>query len=104
MLVVALLLTAVSTGVSAREFRAADTRDDYPTVQALRYMGSLITERSGGRHPIKVLHSRQFGEEKGTLETNLDRPDRSQPYQRRIDRRPARPAMAQLIERIRKVE
>jgi hypothetical protein len=91
MLVVALLLTAVSTGVSAREFRAADTRDDYPTVQALRYMGSLVTERSGDRHPIKVFHSRQFGEEKGTLETNPDRLDRSQPCQRRIDRGPCAP-------------
>ena len=69
MLVVALLLTAVSTSVSAREFRAADTQsEDYPTVQALRYMGSLIAERSGGRHQIKVFHSRQLGEEKETIE------------------------------------
>ncbi len=35
MLVVALSLTAVSTGVSAREFRVADTQsEDHPTVQA----------------------------------------------------------------------
>jgi hypothetical protein len=39
-LVVALFLTAISTSVVAREFRAADTHgEDYPTVQALRYMG-----------------------------------------------------------------
>jgi TRAP-type C4-dicarboxylate transport system substrate-binding protein len=69
MLVVALLLTAVSTGVSAREFRVADTQnEDYPTVQALRYMGSLVAERSGRRHQIKVFYSRQLGEEKETLE------------------------------------
>lgn len=69
MLVVALLLTAVSTGAFAREFRVADTQnEDYPTVQALRYMGSLVAERSGGRHQIKVFHSRQLGEEKETLE------------------------------------
>jgi len=68
-LVVALFLTAVSTGVSAREFRAADTQnEDYPTVQALHYMGSLVAERSGGRHQIKVFHSHQLGEEKETLE------------------------------------
>lgn len=68
-LVVSLLLMAVSTGVSAREFRAADTQnEDYPTVQALRFMGSLVEERSGGRHQIKVFHSRQLGEEKETLE------------------------------------
>jgi tripartite ATP-independent transporter DctP family solute receptor len=53
----------------AREFRAADTQnEDYPTVQALLYMGSMVAERSGGRHQIKVFHSRQLGEEKETLE------------------------------------
>ncbi len=67
--VVALLLTAGSTGALAREFRAADTQnEDYPTVQALRFMGRQISERSGGRHEIKVFHSRQLGEEKETLE------------------------------------
>ncbi|KYG23161.1 C4-dicarboxylate ABC transporter [Bradyrhizobium sp. AT1] len=71
---VALLLAAFSigmraTGAVAREFRAADTQaEDYPTVQALRYMGALIAERSGGRHEIKVFHSRQLGEEKETIE------------------------------------
>jgi tripartite ATP-independent transporter DctP family solute receptor len=68
-LVVALFLTAVSTSAAAREFRAADTQnEDYPTVQALRYMGSLIAEKSGGRHQIRVFHSRQLGEEKETIE------------------------------------
>jgi tripartite ATP-independent transporter DctP family solute receptor len=68
-LVVALFLTAVSTSAVAREFRAADTQnEDYPTVQALRYMGSLIAERGGGRHQIRVFHSRQLGEEKETIE------------------------------------
>lgn len=63
-LVVALCLAAASTGVFAREFRAADTQnEDYPTVQALGYVGSLVSERSGGRHQIKVFHSRQLGEE-----------------------------------------
>jgi TRAP-type C4-dicarboxylate transport system substrate-binding protein len=60
-LVVALLLTAVSTSAVAREFRAADTQSwDYPTVQALRYMGDLIAERSGDPHQIRVFHSRQL--------------------------------------------
>ncbi|WP_343299359.1 TRAP transporter substrate-binding protein [Bradyrhizobium yuanmingense] len=71
---VALLLVAVSssmrtTSAVAREFRAADTQaEDYPTVQALRYMGALIAERTKGRHEIKVFHSRQLGEEKETIE------------------------------------
>jgi len=68
-LVVALFLTACSTSAFAREFRAADTQNEqYPTVQALLYMGSLVAERSGGRHHINVFHSRQLGEEKETLE------------------------------------
>jgi tripartite ATP-independent transporter DctP family solute receptor len=68
-LVVALLVTAGSTAAFAREFRAADTQnEDYPTVQALRFMGRQITERTGGRHELKVFHSRLLGEEKETLE------------------------------------
>jgi tripartite ATP-independent transporter DctP family solute receptor len=66
---VALSLTAVSTSAVAREFRAADTQnEDYPTVQALYYMGSLIAEKTGGRHQIRVFHSHQLGEEKETIE------------------------------------
>src|SRR4029079_15203765 len=45
--------------------------EEYPTVQALLYMGSLVAERTGGRHQIKVFHSRQLGEEKETLEQTL---------------------------------
>jgi tripartite ATP-independent transporter DctP family solute receptor len=68
-LVVALLLTVAATSAFAREFRAADTQsEDYPTVQALRYMGHLVDERSGGRLQIRVFHSRQLGEEKETIE------------------------------------
>ncbi len=100
-LVAALLLTAASTSVFAREFRAADTQsEDYPTVQALRYMGHLIEERSGGRLQIRVFHSRQPGEEKETIEQtrvgaiDLDRTNVAQ----------RDPASAALIERIRKVE
>jgi tripartite ATP-independent transporter DctP family solute receptor len=68
-LVVALLLTVASTSVFAREFRAADTQsEEYPTVQALRYMGRLIADRTGGRLQIRVFHSNQLGEEKETIE------------------------------------
>jgi tripartite ATP-independent transporter DctP family solute receptor len=69
MLVVALFAAVATTSAFAREFRAADTQnEDYPTVQALLYMGSMVAERSGGRHQIKVFHSHQLGEEKETLE------------------------------------
>ncbi len=68
----ACLLAAVATapqGAMARDFRAADTQsEDYPTVQALLYMGRLVQERTGGRHHIRVFPSRQLGEEKETIE------------------------------------
>src|SRR5713101_3965204 len=68
-IVVALCSAAGSTIAVAREFRVADTQsEDYPTVQALRYMGRLIAEKSGGRHEVRVFHSRQLGEEKETIE------------------------------------
>src|SRR5437016_14662970 len=66
---IALALTVAAAPAIAREFRAADTQaEDYPTVQALNYMGKLIAERTGGRHQIRVFHSRQLGEEKETIE------------------------------------
>ena len=69
-LLASLLLTAASVqSAGGREFRAADTQaEDYPTVQALYYMGKLIAERTAGRHGIRVFHSRQLGEEKETIE------------------------------------
>jgi tripartite ATP-independent transporter DctP family solute receptor len=58
-----------SPTAGAREFRAADIQEEsYPTVQALRYMDQLVTERTGGRHRIRVFHSRQLGEESQTIE------------------------------------
>jgi TRAP-type C4-dicarboxylate transport system substrate-binding protein len=100
-LVVALSLTAVSTGASAREFRAADIRNENdPTVQAPSYMGRLIAEKSGGRHQIRVFHSRQLGEETETIEqTRAGAIDLQSLAKAQRD-----PAAAELIERIRKVE
>src|SRR6478672_8148798 len=68
-IIVALGSAAVSAAAVAREFRVADTQsEDYPNVKALRYMGRLIEERSGGLHQLRVFHSRQLGEEKETIE------------------------------------
>src|SRR6185437_11835709 len=64
----ALFFTVVSTTASTREFRAADAQnEDYPTVQALEYMGRLVSERTGGRESIRVFQSRELGEEKDTI-------------------------------------
>jgi TRAP-type C4-dicarboxylate transport system substrate-binding protein len=123
-LVVVLSLAAVSTSAFAREFRAADTRnEDYPTVQALLCMGRLVAEQSGGRHPIRVFHSRQLGEEKETIEQSragaIDRNRTNvaligtfvpamnvlaMPFLFRSIEHLHDPAAAELIERIRKVE
>ena len=62
-------LVAVPSLASAREFRVADTQsEDYPTVQALNFMARQVEEKTGGRHRIRVFHSRQLGEEKETIE------------------------------------
>src|SRR5437660_686964 len=68
-LLLATLLLALPALVSAREFRVADIQsEDYPTVQALQYMARLVEERTGGRHRLRVFHSRQLGEENDTIE------------------------------------
>jgi tripartite ATP-independent transporter DctP family solute receptor len=49
--------------------RSADTHPDgYPTVDAVKYLGDLIKERTAGRYSIEVYHSAQLGEEKDTIE------------------------------------
>ena len=49
--------------------RSSDTHPDgYPTVEAVKYMGTLIEERTDGRIGIEVFHSAQLGEEKDTIE------------------------------------
>ncbi|MER9449107.1 TRAP transporter substrate-binding protein [Mesorhizobium sp. M0254] len=49
--------------------RSADTHPDgYPTVEAVKYLGELIKERTAGRYSVEVYHSAQLGEEKDTIE------------------------------------
>lgn len=49
--------------------RSADTHpEDYPTVQAVKYMSDLLQKSTDGRIAIEVFHSRQLGEEKDTIE------------------------------------
>lgn len=67
-IVVMLAVALLAVPAHAKVFRAADTHPpDYPTVQAVEYMGKLIAERSGGRHSVRMYHSRQLGEEKETV-------------------------------------
>ncbi len=72
----ALLLAGLATpwlagGASAQTItlRSSDTHPDgYPTVEAVKFMGNLIEQRSGGRLKVQVFHSRQLGEERETME------------------------------------
>lgn len=77
MLHISKLLTAtfaigsLMVGVAAAEtvLRSADTHPDgYPTVEAVKYMGELIKQRTDGRYSVEVYHSAQLGEEKDTIE------------------------------------
>jgi tripartite ATP-independent transporter DctP family solute receptor len=62
---------AMATAAAACEttLRSADTHPDgYPTIEAVKYMGKLLEERTNGRLCIEVFHSAQLGEEKDTIE------------------------------------
>jgi tripartite ATP-independent transporter DctP family solute receptor len=62
---------ALTGGAFACEvtLRSSDTHPDgYPTVEAVKHMGKLVEERTGGRVCVEVFHSAQLGEEKDTIE------------------------------------
>lgn len=64
-----LLSLGAAQASEKRVFRSADTHGaDYPTVQAMEYMGKVLSERTNGRLSISVFHSRQLGEETDTIE------------------------------------
>jgi tripartite ATP-independent transporter DctP family solute receptor len=49
--------------------RSSDTHPDgYPTVEAVKYFGELIEERTDGRYTVEVFHSAQLGQEADTIE------------------------------------
>jgi tripartite ATP-independent transporter DctP family solute receptor len=49
--------------------RSSDTHPDgYPTVEAVKFMGKLVEERTDGRIRIEIYHSAQLGQEKDTIE------------------------------------
>ena len=61
----ALCISAVARGeVPARTLTATDVHvSDYPTVQALRWIGETLTQETGGRIGLRVYHSGQLGRE-----------------------------------------
>lgn len=49
--------------------RSSDTHPDgYPTVEAVKYFGQLVEERTEGRYKVEVYHSAQLGQEADTIE------------------------------------
>src|SRR5690606_18964001 len=66
------LLAAAMTagGASAQTvLRSSDTHPDgYPTVEAVKYFGQLVEERTEGRYKVEVYHSSQLGQEADTIE------------------------------------
>lgn len=62
---------AIMQGASACEInlRSSDTHPDgYPTVEAVKAMGTMLKERTDGRLCIDIFASAQLGEEKDTIE------------------------------------
>jgi tripartite ATP-independent transporter DctP family solute receptor len=66
----ALVTPAILGKASAQAvtLRSADTHaDGYPTVEAVKFMGKLVEERTSGRIKIQVFHSSQLGQEADTI-------------------------------------
>jgi tripartite ATP-independent transporter DctP family solute receptor len=64
---------AMSTTLAAQaqeiNLRSADIHPDgYPTVEAVKFMGQLISERTNGRIKVQVMPSSVLGSEKDTIE------------------------------------
>jgi tripartite ATP-independent transporter DctP family solute receptor len=65
------LLTAFAGGTASAQtvLKSADVHPDgYPTVEAVKYFGSLLEKRTNGRYKVQVFHSSQLGGEKDTIE------------------------------------
>jgi tripartite ATP-independent transporter DctP family solute receptor len=60
---------AAALPAQARDFRSAEAHPaDYPTTQAVEYMGQLLEERSGGKLGVKVFPNGALGSERDTIE------------------------------------
>lgn len=59
-----------STALFALELKSADVHnsDDYPTVAAVRHLGTLLAKSSGGALSVKVFNKGALGNEKETLD------------------------------------
>ncbi|GAU83078.1 TRAP transporter substrate-binding protein [Bosea sp. BIWAKO-01] len=70
-LVGAALITVTTSAAQAQNvtLRSTDIHPDgYPTIEAVKYMGKLLDQRTNGRIKINVFHSAQLGQEKDTID------------------------------------
>ena len=70
-LAAAAAVTALMTASAMAQtvLRSSDTHPDgYPTVEAVKYFGELVKERTNGRYSVEVYHSAQLGQEADTVE------------------------------------
>ena len=60
---------AACTAAHATDFRSTDIHPDgYPTVDAVKYMGTVLGKLTNGKHGIKVFNNSALGAEKDTIE------------------------------------
>lgn len=66
----AVAATLMVSGASAQTvLRSSDTHPDgYPTVEAVKKFGELLSEKTGGAYSVEVFHSAQLGQEADTIE------------------------------------
>jgi tripartite ATP-independent transporter DctP family solute receptor len=65
----ALVLTLSATTAMARTFRSADVHSkDFPTNQAVAFMGDELSKATGGKDNIRVFGDSALGSEKDTVE------------------------------------
>ena len=62
------LLAAIGLAAHATDFRSTDIHPDgYPTVDAVKYMGTVLNKLTNGKHGIKVFNNSALGAEKDTI-------------------------------------
>ena len=67
--ILSIALAAAAFPAQARDFRSADVHPaDYPTVEAVKFMGKQLAEASKGRHGVRVFANAALGNERDTIE------------------------------------
>ena len=60
---------AMTASACETTLKSSDTHPDgYPTVEAVKAMGKMLEESTGGKLCIEIYHSAQLGQEKDTIE------------------------------------